>query len=162
MTSIITRKVCLEPMYLDSNIQQHLSNKIREITKNECSNENGYILSINKIVEITNNYISSANSDIVFTVKFEANILKPEIGMVMNGCVCMILPRGIFVDVQEKLKVLIPKTSLVNYTLDNAKMCYESETHRICKDDLIDIKIEMVQYSEKTFICIGSLVETIV
>lgn len=153
----ITRKVCLEPKFLDENIQTHLIEKISVMTKNECTKEHGYILSVNKISQILDNRISSANSAIVFTVEFEAETLKPVVGGILKGTVCMILPKGIFLDVQEKIKVFIPISSLTDYTLDSVLMCYTKDDITISKGDTVNVKMSGVQYSERSFICFGEL-----
>ncbi len=159
MITNIVRRVCLESKYMDSNIMDHLLQKIRKITHNECSKDYGYILGVNKITSILDNRISSANSDNVFTVEFEAHTLKPEEDKEFGGKVCMIFPQGIFLDIEGKLKALIPLSALKEYTLNRILMCYEKDDAQIKKGDDLTIRITKTQYSDQNFSCFGELVE---
>ena len=60
-TVIIEKKICLEPQYLYYNLNENLLKKTREVCKDECSKENGYILEVKRIVKIKDNYISNVN-----------------------------------------------------------------------------------------------------
>ena len=159
MNKIIERRVCLEPRFLDQNISIHLLNKIKETIEGECTKEYGHIIKINRLVEIYDNMISSANSDIVFTVLFEAETLKPEIGSNLTGDVCMILPSGIFINVQNKLKVLVPRNELSNYKYNGSNMCYSKNESSIKKGDIISVCITGTRYTKQNFSCFGRLVE---
>lgn len=157
--TLITRRVCLDPEHLDSNIMKHLFKKIVQQTKNECSLEHGFIISVKKITKLLENRISSANTDIVFTVQFEADTLKPIIDKNLVGTVCMIFSKGIFLDIQNKLKVLIPIESLNEYKLDPIKMCYVKGDKRIQKNDILTVQITGTEYSKQNFSCFGKLFE---
>lgn len=159
MIVTITRRVYLEPRFLDKNIKDHLLTKILKQTDNECSQEYGYILSVKKILEVMVARISPSNSDIICKVQFEAEILKPIEGKNLTGEVCMIFTNGIFLDIKGKLKVLIPTTSLNGYILNREKMYYVRGESKIQKGDILTVKITGTQYSKKIFNCFGSLVE---
>ena len=51
MTSIVTleRKICMDPEYLDKNINKNILIKIKDITNNECTKDIGYFINIIKI-----------------------------------------------------------------------------------------------------------------
>ena len=62
--------------------------KLQELTDNQCTKENGYIININKDIDILDHKIGRANTDNIFTIKFEASILKPKEGLkVDRNCV---------------------------------------------------------------------------
>ena len=103
-TVIITRRICLEPQFLTTDIHNQLFIKLKELTHNECTKQHGYIMSIEKILNIDNDYISRGNSDLVFIIRFNAHIFKPVEGMQLDGNVCMIVPSGIFVNILTRLK----------------------------------------------------------
>ena len=79
--------------------------KIKTISNNECTKENGYVLDVKKIIDIVDNYISNVNSEIIFIVNIEAEILKPEINKEFTDKVSMIFSGGIFIDIKNKMKV---------------------------------------------------------
>jgi DNA-directed RNA polymerase subunit E'/Rpb7 len=158
MIVIIERRICLESQFLDSNLIIHLLEKIRSLTEDECTKEFGHILSVIRIIKIKDNIISSSNSDNVFTLVFEAEILKPEIGSIFDGQVCMILSSGIFLDVQNKLKILIPHDQTGLYTLNINGMYYSKGEDTIKQGDTISVLITGIKYTSQNFSCFGSLV----
>ena len=91
-----------------------------EITKNLCNKEHGYILKINKIIKIKENNITS-NGELEFLLDFEADTLYPEKDKIFEGNVCMIFSAGIFVNIKDIFKILIPLNELKNYVYDNTE-----------------------------------------
>ena len=151
MTSlqIIKRRVCLEPEFLDKNYKTYLFQKIKDTAKNECSKDYGYFLDI------------TSNSEIVFTVEFEVETLLPIKGKEFEGTICMIFNSGIFVNIKNKLKVLIPITELSNYTYDSSKNIFvlkDKEEDILKKDSIINICILDIRYSKKQFSCFGKII----
>ncbi len=153
----IERRICLHPMYLDQNIMSHLLSEVKKSMEGECTRDFGHILNVTRIVDVKNNCISAATSDIVFTVVFEANILKPEEGRNLTGTVCLLIPTGILLNVQDKLNILVPRATLNGYEFNQGK--YEKEGMVIKNNDVLIVNITGVQYSKKKFSCIGRLVE---
>ena len=150
--TIIERRVYLEPKYLDENIMTHLLKKVSTTTIGECTKDYGYILSVNKIVQILN------NEDTIFTLLFDADTLKPETGSKLDGIVCMVYKDGIFVNVLNRQKVLIPSVTLKNYSFDEILATYVGSNSNIKQGDKITVIISAVKFSKKGFICVGSLV----
>jgi DNA-directed RNA polymerase subunit E'/Rpb7 len=159
--TILTKRICLEPKFMDSKINEHILSKLKKQVENECSKENGYIISINKIIKILEINISSANSDIICIVKFDALTLKPEIGKKVKGKVCMIFDKGIFIDVNNKLKILIPENVItkLDYVYNNSKNIFiKSNDSNIKLDDILKVKITGIKYSKNNFSCFGELI----
>lgn len=152
MYSIIQRRIYLDPKYLDQNIMNHIMNKIIEETSNECTKENGHILSVTRIVEIL------SNEDTIFTVSFEAETLKPTEGSRFTGVVCMIYKDGIFVNIANKQKMLIPAITLKGYTFNDTSKEYFNNNLIIKEGDEIQVIITAVRYNKQNFSCVGSLV----
>ena len=148
---VITRRVYLDPKFLDSNIMNHLLKRCSELSVGECTKEHGHILSVSKIVKVL------GNEDTIFTVQFEAETLKPNIGDKLSGKVCMIYRDGIFVQVSEKQKMLIPSISIKGYTYDDSSHTYSNGKKKIIDGDEIQAIVTASQYSKQNFSCIGSL-----
>lgn len=158
-TIILNKKICLEPEYLDNNFESHLLEKLNKVNKNECTKEYGYILNINKIIKIQDNYIAPANSNIIFNLKVEASVLKPEKDVEVEGNVCMIFNNGIFIEVIKNLKVLVLKSSLDGYKFDQQNLEYIKNKKVIRNGTKLKVKISGVKYEKKTFCCFGELIE---
>ncbi len=138
-------------MYLDQNIMKRLLVKISEMTFGECTKEYGHIISVKRIVEIVN------NEDTVFTVRFEAETLKPEIGNKYTGVVCMVYKDGIFINVAEKQKMLIPSITLQGYTFEDVSGSYAKGNKKIKEGDKIEVVVTAAKYIKQSFSCVGSL-----
>lgn len=162
MSKIITlnRKISLEPKFLDANIKEHILKKLKDITNNECTKDYGYFLKIIRLNKINNNYISS-NCQIIFDVEYEAETLKPETNKIFEGNVCMIFSGGIFLSIKNKMKVLIPISSLSEYEYKHSNNQFiHKKTNQIIKEnDLLKISISGVKYSKSNFSCFGTLVK---
>lgn len=153
MTVIVQRRINLEPKFLDQNIEQHLLSKIVESTVNECSKKNGYILSVNCIQSFDN------IEDTVFLVKFEAETFKPTIGDEVTGKVFMIFKDGVFVNIADKQKMLIPAMTMKSFKFDSVNNIYTNEEGlTIQEGDEIQTKISAVKYTKGGFSCCGCLV----
>lgn len=159
--TIIEKRVSLNPSFLGKNYKNALIKKIKDLCENDCTQEYGYIIEVKMLNKIKDNYISNVNSDILFNVEFEAITLKPEIGSIFTDKVCMVYNCGIFVNIKDKMKVLIPLTSLKEYKFDsNKKIFYNKETKKEIQEGCdITVIITGLKYSKKNFSCYGELKE---
>lgn len=159
MLQTITQKVSIKSMYLDSNIKIHLLDKIKKTMEGKCTFSDGYIIDVKRIVSIGDNTIGCANSLVIFNVTYEAEVLKPEDGYVLNGNVCMVFQHGIFVDIYGKLKVLVPATSMDGYIYHEDKNVFQKDDEIINTDIYVSIEIVKTKYEKKQFSCIGKLIK---
>ena len=156
---IVEQKVCIEPEFLDKNLKIHLLNKLKNNVVNQCNKQYGYILEVNKILNIKDNYISS-NCEHIFIVDVEIESLKPEINKIFIGTICMVFSGGIFLIIKNKLKVLIPATALEEYNFDQNNNCYinkKDEKIKINNGDELKIIITGIRYLKQNFSCFGKL-----
>lgn len=125
---------------------KYLDNTIIYTVKPECL--------LNK-TRILDNYISGVNSSIIFIVEIDVDNLKPELGDIFSDKVCMIFSGGLFVDVKNKMKVLIPSNSLSKI----GETFVDNKNNIIKNNDIIKVKIIGVKYSttKKNFSCFGEL-----
>ena len=155
----IEKKIHLESKFLDWNINKHLFQKLQHITSQECSKKYGYILDIDANVEIISQEISRANTDNIFFVSFQAEILKPVAGNLMVGIVCMVYKDGIFIIIKNRQKMLIPKIFLKEYTFNEVEGYYINDigSKLIKEGDEIEAIVTAAQYNKNNFSCFGSL-----
>ena len=153
---IIEKKVYLKYEYLDKNYKNNILTNLIEITKNLCNKEHGYILKINKIIKIKENNITS-NGELEFLLDFEADTLYPEKDKIFEGNVCMIFSAGIFVNIKDIFKILIPLNELKNYVYDNTENKFVKDNKIIKVGDIIKVIIIDTKYSKKSFSCFGKI-----
>lgn len=158
-TKIITRRICLDACYLDQNIRSHMLKSLSVMTTNECTDEYGYILSIESLEDIVSHEIGRANGDNVFTLQFKALTFNPAVGKEVVGEVFHVFAIGIFVNVMDKQKILIPLTSLANYAYNELDGKYEHifTNGGISVGDNIEVVITDSQYNSGGFSCLGIL-----
>lgn len=158
----IKQKVSIDCIYLDYNIKENLLKKLKKTVVGNCSLDYGYILDIIKIINMSNNKISSADSLCVFDVIYEAEILKPKIGNVFTGKVCMVFQNGFMVDIQNVIKVLIPVSSLKDFVYKEDNQSFILKNKLIIKEDIeVNIEIVMIKYEKKKYSCIGKIKDKI-
>lgn len=153
-----------------NSYEQSLQEKIGNLS--ECDQSCGYILSTNpQSMKILNNTISPDYSGVNFNVEFTAKTLKPKKGRIFHGEICMIISSGVLVDVEEKIKILIPHDKLVGYKFqENPPQFCRKEVGRgkegvknsgniLRQFSAIMVRIEDVEYVNRKYNCIGTLVE---
>jgi DNA-directed RNA polymerase subunit E'/Rpb7 len=85
--------------------------------------------------------------------------LKPEIDAVYTDKVSMIFSGGIFINIKNKIKLLIPISSLKNYKFEQSTKTFVKDDKTVIKEnDEIKIKITGIKYSKKNFNCFGELI----
>jgi hypothetical protein len=157
MSVIIEKRIKIEHEYLTKDINKYILEKIKDSVIGSCTSEYGYILDIKKLIRIKDNYISNVNCDNIFIVEFEAETLKPEIGKTFEGEVCMIFPGGIFLNIKNKQKILIPVLSLKDYKFNPSTKTFKSKEKTIQEGSVLKVIITGVKYSKQTFSCFGTL-----
>lgn len=155
---ILEKRVLLESKHLTKSIKQNICNKLVEVTKEECSKDYGYIIEIIKILDIKGHEIGRVNFDNIFTVVFEAYILNPVAGAEFEGVVCLVYKDGIFVNILNKQKMLIPRDNIKDYIFDEEQGVYKNGERIIQQDSKVKVKVTASQYRKKSFSCFGSLI----
>ena len=153
----IEKSICIEPEYLNCDIKKSLIEKSRSSWVGKCTKEDGYILKINSILGINDNYISPSTTSIVFKLLLNAEVLKPEVGTMFSANITLIHQQGIFMTVQDKMKILIPISNLSSYEFDKPNNCFRKGDVVLKTNDKIDVTITAIRYEKNNFNCIGEL-----
>lgn len=155
----LTKRLVVGNDCLDKNLNNAIFKKLQLASENDCNKEYGYILKVEKLLKIDDNYISNVNSELIFVVSFRALTIKPEVHKVFTDKIWMVLSGGIFLNVKEKFKVLIPPNALTDYVFNADKKVY---THKVTNVVLeqgseCTVKITGMRYLNKNFDCFGEL-----
>jgi len=149
----IIKDIILEAKYLNNNIRENIIEQIKKL-KDLCTEEYGYIIDINDNINIITNKILDNTGDILFKIKFEAEVLKPVIGMELEARINMIFNHGIFCQYLN-LPILIPYTKLSEYEYIDKK--FKKGENELQIGDNIIVKITDIRYHNKNINCIASL-----
>ena len=158
----IKKRICLPYKYLNSDLKGHILKYIKNNLQGDCTKEYGYITDIKcneNELEIIDHEISRISSDLLFTVSFKADTINPQKGDEVTGNVCMIYEDGIFVNVQDRLKILVPSSNLLEYEYDEDKNCFKNETSEINIGNEVKVLIEASMFNKRKINCFGSLKE---
>ena len=153
-TLIAKENVYIESKYLNNDLKKHVEDAITKKMIGYCDQVYGYITKIDDIL-IIDNYISTASTGTFFVVQFSIESLKPSVGNEYTGTVCMVFDHGIFVEVENKMKVLIPCDKMLDFKFCGDK--FKNKTDSIYTGDVIETIITSIKYEKHNFNCIGSL-----
>jgi DNA-directed RNA polymerase subunit E'/Rpb7 len=165
---LIDGYVILNPAELNEEIWSTLEQKIEE-KYILCNHEYGYITKLCKIHNSYTSNIERNSGNVKISVRFLAERILPTIGKQLVCTVHMIFNQGIFAQVGENIKILIPTASIKNgkYTVIDGdddyskhsvfKISEPDRTRIIAVDDVIKITINEVKYNKNRYNCIGQL-----
>ena len=130
---------------------------------NSCTKKHGYIVDIEELVSINGNNISTIDCSLCVFVTIRVVTLKPDIDMVLEGSVCFIFDKGVFIEIEGLLKVLVILESIeergysYNEHLDN--FAKKEDDDVIYKGKAIRAQIKGVRYNKNAYNCFGTLVD---
>lgn len=154
---VLSKRIILESKYLTEDIDKYICEKLVKITENECSKEYGHIIEVIRILDIEDHEIGRVNFDNIFNIKFEAYVLNPISDTEFEGKVCLLYKDGIFVNIMDRQKMLIPRKELSEYEFMDTKYVKDDEEIIIGSD--LKVKVTASQYRKKNFSCFGKLVK---
>jgi DNA-directed RNA polymerase subunit E'/Rpb7 len=154
---ILKQRLVIGNDCLDENLNRHILTKLREVSENDCSKDHGYVLKVNRLLKIVDNYISNVNSELIFIVEYDADIVKPQIHDIFEDDIFLVLRNGIFFNIKNKFKVLIPPDALTDYTFDHDNRSYVHKDNTIVLRSGMRCRVQItgVRYMNKKFDCFG-------
>lgn len=154
-TTEVTQKLVLTPDSLGSNIRDVILEKLQGKYMGACNSKYGYIKSVERILSYSNEPVSSVNFCPVVRVTFEIRILKPEVGMRVEGTVSSLRGECILILVQGKIKALINSENLKSsgFVYDKIGVRYKSKGGSILSQDTISFEIYKVRETDQ--VCLG-------
>ena len=156
MLKVINQKISIDNKYLDSNIYNNILENLKSM-EGFCTLKDGYILKVNRLIDVKNNIISQVQGNVIYNVSYEAIVLKPAKDMILKGKVCMVFEEGVFVDVKGVLKVLIPiQSDCEEYRyIENSFLGPEGDEIKYGTN--LSIKITLTKNEKKGYRCIGTI-----
>jgi DNA-directed RNA polymerase subunit E'/Rpb7 len=162
-TVTIRKQIQTSPSVLTNDLNAVVKTLVQDSDMGTCSKLHGYILEVND-VNIISCSVSESNSFLNFDIDYTATTLKPKIGSIYTGRVCLVFEMGILVNIAEIMKVLIPTSSNTNFRFDSdlnrieyKRSTVEDGSLIIENGDLLRIRITGIQFNESTisFNCYG-------
>ena len=165
---LVDAHIVLAPSELHENLSTILPRKLEQKYIG-CNKEYGCVVRLHKI---DNNYtteIDGNSGNILIYTKCLVERILPEVRKIFKCTVHMIFNHGIFAQLGENIKILIPKTTMSGYEfLQSGDDQYPDipifkNTHKqahpdiISKHQKINIEVVDVKYNNHRYNCIGKL-----
>ncbi len=149
----INKTIFIYPYELQQNLNDILIKKCNEQVLYKSDKEYGYIKSISKINKIKENRICQSTGNILFNIDLLCEVLKPEVGLILNDCTIINILDNCILCKKDCLNIAIIKEGLKNIEiLDHNKFLYYDEEFNI--DDKIDLEIIQYLYTNGIYHCI--------
>ncbi len=155
---IVEKTVVLENKYLDSNIKEHIKNKLVNDIKNKWIEEDGYIINVNEIKKIKDIYTSLSSNNIICKVECNLIRIKPEINKKFKGHICLITNTAILINIENIFQVLIPANKyLTEYKYNEEKKIYKNKKITLSKFKECIVEIMDTKFLSGRYSCIGRI-----
>jgi len=150
---ILTIDISMSPTRMSEDRDTFLLTTLKENKNKLHSMEDGYIISVLKIINHTN-IISPITCNIIFTTKFLVNSIVLKKGVKLLSSVKMILSTGLLCQFQD-IKIWIPCGKTGGYKF--AYGMYIKNNDEINVDDEVQVQLIEIRYEKKSFSCIAIL-----
>jgi DNA-directed RNA polymerase subunit E'/Rpb7 len=150
------KTIQLKPSLLSINIEEYISNILREQQGTNFVEIHGYTMNTPHIISIGDMVVSYTGCCKI-EVEYECDTLKPDIGHIYNTCIKRIYEEGIFAQTNEiHILILIPESELDGWIFTPDK--YSKDGRDLEIGDWINVEIINTLYVNHTYQCIGKLV----
>ena len=157
---VIEGCVVLQPAEFNNNWKNTIVDKVKSKYLG-CTEKYGYIIDILQISNQIDTKLDSNTTMITCNIIIKVLRIKPEKHKIITCKVQMIFNNGIFAQIDDKIKILVPNDVLEidNYMFQKTtNKYYNNDTKQtISKNDLINVMITDLQYSKNKYNCIGNM-----
>ena len=154
----LTQQITIEPEDMNSRLKSTILDLLVQRSVGKCTAANGYTVRVEPEFKLLSNKINAFGVGI-FTVQYTVVSLKPAPGMEMDGTVCMVFDGGLLLDVEERMKVLIPSENLKGYKFSADNSCFVKKSRKLSEGSVVTVKISRAEFRDGQFNCFGELVE---
>jgi DNA-directed RNA polymerase II subunit RPB7 len=162
----LTHRIVLPPQYFGPGLNEEVQNRLRKEVEGTCHGRFGFIICVLSIKDIGQGKIQDSYGHATFDVKYEAILLKPFNGQVVDAIVGTMNKMGIFADVGP-LHVFVSTHSMPSdlkfdtspSAATNPCFVSEDQTIKISKGDTIRLRIIGVRIDAKELFTIGTIKE---
>ena len=150
----LTKTISIRPEYMNHNIIKTVYHLLKAKYEKSCDEEDGIILSIDRILKIEN-MISKDSTTINFFISFESTVLKPCINDIVTFTPTLIISKGVFGKVHDAIHLFVPTGNMKGWTFidgEHKKFYNEEEDKTI--DNKISVMITDIKFNGTKFNCI--------
>ncbi|KAI9295365.1 DNA-directed RNA polymerase II subunit [Neoconidiobolus thromboides FSU 785] len=157
----LSHTIQLHPSFFGTTLRSQIQEKVHNDVEGKCSGLYGYIICVVSLAEISSGKIIPGNGLAEFDVKYNAIVLKPMKGEVVDAVVASVNSQGFFA-MCGPLSIFISKINIPSrFTHDSAGInnCFSFEDQVIGKDTAIRVKIISTRVDANAVVAIGSMLD---
>jgi DNA-directed RNA polymerase subunit E'/Rpb7 len=155
----IDLKMEMKPEQVDEHWETRLFLGICHKFQGRCTRQDGYLVSIRKILRIDDQHITRTNGNILFYVRVLAECILPKTGDCLDAMVDMIFPHGVFCH-HHMLRMMMPMVHCKHFQIRqefSTNSLYHPRTKQsIRKGDTVRVVIQDVRFENDLYSCIVS------
>lgn len=153
---VVEEKIPIPSECFNGDIKQNIYKKVCERFEKKCFKEYGYVVKVYDNIQIGDNTLSTHSSVCYFNVNFTIKTLKPEPNKKYEGIITIVIPNGIFLEIEGIMKVLVPLAKLEGYTYKDSS--FISSNKKVLKKGMtLTVIMDKIRFENNKFDCIGSL-----
>lgn len=153
-------KIEMRPDQVDHNWRTHLFLNVCQKFQGSCTRQDGYIISVKKIVKIFDQCIKRTSGVVLFFIEILAECILPKTGDQLEAIVDMIFPHGVFCH-HHMLRMMMPINKCHNFHIRqefSTKSLFNPHTKTVIrKGDIIHVTIDDVRFENDFYSCIVSI-----
>lgn len=156
----IDLKIEMRPEQVDEHWETRLFLNICQKFQGKCTRQDGYIISVKKILKIQDQHITRTNGHVLFFVQVLTECILPRIGESLEAIVDMIFPHGVFCH-HRMLRMMMSMVKCKNFQIRqefSTNSLYNPQTNKVIhKGDTVQIVIDDVRFENDLYSCIVSI-----
>lgn len=156
----IQTTVLMPPSSMGKEWKKNVFDEVCKKMVGTCTQDDGYITSIKKIVSIHDQHITRVNGYVRFRISVIANVILPTVGESIQVVVDMIFPHGVFC-YYRMIRVMLPLSKCHGFVLkpefSMIHLVHTATKITIKKGDTIPVMIDDARYENDLYSCIVEL-----
>lgn len=152
----LVKTISITPNLINYDIIKTVVSLLKIKYEKTCNENDGMInnISYDDIVSI-DNIISKDSTNVLFSIKFLANVVKPEKKDVISFKPSLILDKGLFGKIYDNISVFIPETNMKEWKFEKDK--YKNKDKIIDKETVVNAVITDTKFNTTKYNCICTL-----
>jgi|LauGreDrversion4_2_1035121.scaffolds.fasta_scaffold00284_21 DNA-directed RNA polymerase subunit E'/Rpb7 len=152
----LVKTISITPNLINYDIIKTVVSLLKVKYEKTCNENDGMIthISYDDIISI-DNIISKDSTNVLFSIKFLANVVKPEKKDVISFKPSLILDKGLFGKIYDNISVFIPETNMKEWKFEKDK--YKNKDKIIDKETVVNAVITDTKFNTTKYNCICTL-----
>ncbi|KAH0481885.1 MAG: hypothetical protein KVP17_003761 [Porospora cf. gigantea B] len=151
------KNISVKPCMLGPHYDQHIENMLRQEVEGQCTGKYGYVLSVVRVLHADKGRVQDGTGMVVVHVKYQAIVLKPFRGEVVDAVVTHVNSIGIFANCGP-FRIFVTKTLIPeDFTFQDGIWTDGEAT--VKPNSEVRLKLQGVKYEGSSMVAVGTINE---